>query len=410
MTHRSRRRFLSAALCGCAAGLSWVDVLAKLAPAQLTSLVPPNYQPVDADERGLWHLCDHLEKDIAASNLRIRDEGLNRYLQTVTHRMLDGQKSDVRVYAMRDPGFNASMAPNGMMIVNSGFLARIRNEAQMAAVIGHECGHYLRLHSVRNWRDRKTKSAVMAFVAVAGAGATGATGNNWYDLANAINNGLLLSMFSFSREMESEADAYGIKLMRDAGYAPHEASAVWSQLIEERKASAAARKKRYKDNSASSLSTHPPTTERMYALKGYAMEMEGRSRGAAAHESRKGEFISAIAPMRHAFIEEQVKQNDPGASLYLLNSLAQDGWDGVLRYNEGEVYRLRDEEGDARRAADAYAQAVQLDNPPAEAYRAHGYALLKASRTEEGLRALSRYLELHPDAADAAMVRFTLGR
>lgn len=409
MADHSRRQFLSHTLCGCALGLPFADALAKPAPAQMTSLISSNYQPSDADERGLWQLCERLEQDIAASNLRIRDEGLNRYLQNVTGRLLQGHAADVRIYAMRNPDFNASMAPNGMMIVNSGFLARVRNEAQMAAVLGHECGHYLRLHQVRNWRDKRTKSAVMAFVAVAGAGATGATGTNWYDIANTINSGLLASMFSFSREMESEADAFGIKLMRDGGYAPHEASAVWSQLIEERKAAAAARKKRYRDNSVSAFSTHPPTSERMFQLKAYAMEMEGRQRDEVTSETGKTEFVMAIAPLRQAFIEEQIKLNDPGANLYLLNSLAQDGWDGVLRYNEGEVYRLRDEEGDASRAADAYAQAIQFDNAPAEAYRAHGYALMKAGNNDAGRQALSRYLEIQPNAADASMIRFTLG-
>lgn len=250
----------------------------------------------------------------------------------------------------------------------------------------------------------------MAFIAVAGAGATGATGTNWYDLANAINSGLLASMFSFSREMENEADAFGIKLMRAAGYAPHEASAVWSQLIEERKAAAAARKKRYRDNSVSSFSTHPPTSERMFQLKAYAMEMEGRQRDEVLSETRRAEFLAALAPMRQSFMEEQIKLNDPGANLYLLNSLAQDGWDGVLRYNEGEVYRLRDEEGDAGRASEAYSQAVQFENAPPEAYRAHGYALMKAGNAEDGRRALARYLEIQPNAADAAMIRFTLGQ
>jgi len=409
MTDQSRRRFLSHSLCGCVFGLAGANALAKSTPGQLDALISSDYQPSDADERGLWHLCDRLEKEVAASNLLIRDEGLNTYLRNVTGRLLGSYRSDVRIYAMRNADFNASMTPNGMMIVNSGFLARVRNEAQMAAVLGHECGHYLRLHTVRNWRSMKAKSAVMAVVAIAGAGATGATGNNWYDLANAINTGLLASMFSFSREMEGEADAFGIKLMREAGYAPHEASAVWSQLIEERKAAAAARNKRYKDNSVSSFSTHPPSSERMFQLKAYAMEMEGRQREAVTSETGRAEFVAATAPMREAFIEEQIKLNDPGASLYLLNSLAQDGWDGVLRYNEGEVYRLRDEEGDAQRAADAFTQAVRFENAPAEAYRAHGYALLKAGANEDGLRALSRYLELEPNAADAAMIRFTLG-
>jgi regulator of sirC expression with transglutaminase-like and TPR domain len=70
---------------------------------------------------------------------------------------------------------------------------------------------------------------------------------------------------------------------------------------------------------------------------------------------------------------------------------------------------LRDESGDAQRAAESYAAALQFPDAPAEAYRAHGYAQLKSGNVEEGRRALARYLELRPDAADAAMVRFSLG-
>ena len=109
-------------------------------------------------------------------------------------------------------------------------------------------------------------------------------------------------------------------------------------------------------------------------------------------------------------LEEQVKLNDPGASLYLLQSLAQDGWDGQLRYFEGEVYRLRGDAGDDVRATQAYAAAVAFANAPAEAYRAHGYAQLRAGEREAGRQSLSRYLQLAPQAADAEMVRFSLSQ
>ena len=42
------------------------------------------------------------------------------------------------------------------------------------------------------------------------------------------------------------------------------------------------------------------------------------------------------------------------------------------------------------RAAQGYATAVQLPDAPAEAWRAHGYALLKAGRRDEGKQALGR--------------------
>ena len=34
-------------------------------------------------------------------------------------------------------------------------------------------------------------------------------------------------------------------------------------------------------------------------------------------------------------LDDQVKLNDPGASLYIINALAKDGWNGTLRYYEG---------------------------------------------------------------------------
>ena len=49
-------------------------------------------------------------------------------------------------------------------------------------------------------------------------------------------------------------------------------------------------------------------------------------------------------------LQEQIYLNDPGASLYLLQNLATDGWTGLLRFNEGEVYRLRNAKGDDLKA------------------------------------------------------------
>jgi Zn-dependent protease with chaperone function len=406
----SRRLLLVRGLCACALYATARSALARVLPGQLTQLVSPGYKPTDTDERGIWQACDRLEEELAASNLLVRNDALKDYVRGVTERLLGDAAADLRLYIVRNPEFNASMAPNGMTIVHTGLLARMRNEAQLAAVIGHESGHYLLRHAVRNWRDMKKKSATMAVLAIGGAAATGGTGANWYDLANAINIAIMLSLFSFSREMESEADAYGLKLMAAAHYPPSAAAQVWAQFIDERKASAAARKKQYKDKATSIVSTHPPTAERMADLTQSAAELEQAAGNGEHFDDRRAEWLAAVAPVRALLLDEQVKLNDPGASLFLLNSLARDGWDGTLRYFEGETYRLRDEEGDAGRAADSYAAAVRFGDAPPEAYRAHGYAELKAGRVEEGHRALTRYLELEPNAPDAAMVRFTLGQ
>jgi len=385
-------------------------MLAARESGLLTPVVTRDYAPQDLDERGMWDQCVNLEQQLETSNLRIRDPVLNEYLVGVMQRLLPNQADKIRVFAMWSADFNAAMFPNGMMIVNSGFLARARNEAQLAAVLGHESGHYLRRHSLQGWRNRRATSAVMAFVAVGAGAVSGATGSNWYDLANAINSGLLLSVFRYSRELEGEADSYGLQLMANAGYSPDAASKIWKQLIEERKASAAARKKKYRDGAAAALSTHPPTEERMGRLAADGMFIERAKQSGLTYDDGRERWLAATAALRPAFIDEQVKQNDPGASLYLIESLAVDGWDGTLRYYEGEAYRLRDEAGDADRAATSYAAAVEFPDAMPEAHRAHGYAQLKKGEVEAGRHALGRYLELRPDASDAAMVRFTLGQ
>jgi predicted Zn-dependent protease len=387
----SRRHLVSHGLCACVLGCAQ-PLAAKILASDLTPLIPPGYKPVDADERGLWQQCNTLEGDVAGSPLLLGDKRLTAYITGIMARLVPDRTAEVRVYVVRDPEFNAWMAPNGMLLVHTGLLARMRNEAQLAAVLGHECGHYLRRHIVQGWREMKSKTATAAFLS---AGLVGI----------AINPLLYRSLSSFSRSLESEADAYSLELLAAGGYPPHAAADIWSQLIAERKASAAERNKKYKDDSTSALSTHPPNAERLADLTDSASQME-RAGGHPPYEERRHQWQAAIAPHRASLIEEQLKLNDSGASLYLINALAQDGWDGTLRYYEGEVYRLR---GDAKLAADTYAAAVKFADAPPQAYRAYGYAQIKAGHPEEGRRALERYLELAPDAPDALMVRSMIG-
>jgi predicted Zn-dependent protease len=411
--HNSRRLFLAGA-GACAACLS-APAGARVLPTDLQPLMDANYEPLDADERGIWQSLERLEEAIRTSPRRFATPDLEAYTRGVVERLVGRATPDLRIYLMRESSFNASMAPSGMMIVHTGFMARVRNEAQFAAVLGHEAGHYFRQHSIEGYRSRRRKSATMAFVGAAAnvaAGASALSGNgganSWIDAANAINQALYMSVFQFNREQEAEADAYGITLMSRAGYSLESASQVWAQLIAERKASAAQRGAKYKDYSKSAFSTHPPSEDRMEDLADTAKHLT--KPGETPGDDGRTQWLAATDLHRPMFLDEQIKMNDPGASLYLLENLAQDGWTGLLRYNEGEVYRLRGTAGDDMKAAEAYAASIALPDAPAEAWRAHGYALLKTGKTPEGRAALNQYLEMKPDAKDAGIVRHTLAQ
>ena len=198
----------------------------------------------------------------------------------------------------------------------------------------------------------------------------------------------------------------GLKLISEAGYDPLAMPNTWQQLIEETEASARMRKKRPR-RGYSLFATHPAPASRMADLRASAQEVKGGMGETARGRER---YLKAISKYRQRLLDDQVKLNDPGASLYIIQNLAKDGWNGMLRYYEAEVWRLRGQRGDPERAAQGYAAAVQFPDAPPEAWRNYGYAELKAGRREQGKGALGRYLAMAPQATDAAMVRYSLAQ
>ena len=148
--------------------------------------------------------------------------------------------------------------------------------------------------------------------------------------------------------------------------------------------------------------THPTPEARMADLRLSAAEV---MKPGVAYDPRRASYLSAIADIRPTLLDDQVKLNDPGASQYIINTLAQDGWNGLLRFYEGEIWRLRNRADDDLRAAQGYAAAVLYPDAPADAWRWHGIMLSKAGKRGESRAALTRYLMMAPNAPDAPFVR-----
>ena len=97
-------------------------------------------------------------------------------------------------------------------------MLRVDSEAQLAAVLGHEIGHYLERHSIERLRSAKSSSAVGQF-----AGMFGVVG-----LIGAM--GLVAGQYAYSRDNERDADRIGLLLMNRAGYDAAEAAKVWEEI------------------------------------------------------------------------------------------------------------------------------------------------------------------------------------
>jgi predicted Zn-dependent protease len=395
----TRRSVLGAFGCACCLGTVGAAE-ARIPPRSMKPLIGPGHRPTAKDEQGMWQQFERVEQEIAGSNLLLGDPKLAAYLGGLAERVGGPAAKDLRVYVAHIPEFNAFMAPTGFMVVFTGLLLRMRDEAQLSGVIAHEAGHFLRRHQIRLWRDMKRKSDAFAFLAM-GAGVGGAAGGFYAgELVQLAQFGTILSLLNYNRELEAEADAIGVLQIAEAGYDPMAMPETWQQLIEESKASAAMRGKRYRRR-YSLLETHPAPETRMVDLRASAREMTTSS----TTERGRERYLRALGDHRKTLLDDQVKLNDPGASLYVIRNLAKDGWNGLLRYYEGEVWRLKGGKGDAQLAGQSYASAIRYPDAPPEAWRAHGYHLLKEGRRDEGRAALNRYLALAPRAPDAAMVR-----
>jgi predicted Zn-dependent protease len=371
----------------------------------MVPLIGPGYRPTDIDEVGMWQQMDRVEEEIAGSNLLLKDPQLTGYLRDLIGSVGGPAAKDMRIYLARVPEFNAMMFPTGFSVVFTGLLLRMRNEAQLAGVIAHESGHFLRKHQIRSWRDTKRKSDLFAIGSLALAGAGAAGGFYAGDIAQLAQLGTIMSLFQYSRAMEAEADAMGARLLAEQGYPAAEMATTWQQLVGEEEASARYRRKR-RDRGFSLFRTHPSPESRMADLRISAAEVTLPGR---AYDNRRGRYMQAISPVRHMLLDDQVKLNDPGASQYLVETLARDGWDGSLRYFEAEVWRLRNRPGDQDRAALGYAAATAYPDAPADAWRWHGLSLMKQGRQAEGRTALMRYLRMKPDAPDAPFMRQMIG-
>jgi predicted Zn-dependent protease len=387
-----------------AASLTTGVAEARVRPQDMVPLVGPGFKPTDKDEQGIWQLMDRAEEEISGSNLLMNDPQLTGYLKNLIGKVGGPAAKDFRIYLARIPDFNAMMFPTGFAVIFSGLLLRMRNEAQLAGVIAHESGHFLRRHMIRSWRDQRRKTDILSIGAMM-AGVGGAAGGVYLgDYVQLAQLGTILSLFQYSRAMEAEADAMGARLIADSGYPPVEMANVWQQLIGEENASARYRGKRRRRGSI--FDTHPSPDSRMADLKISAAEVTVPGK---AYDNGRARYLAQIGAIRPMLLDDQVKLNDPGASNYLIQTLAQDGWNGLLRFYEGEIWRLRNRSGDEARAAQSYAAAVVYPDAPADAFRWHGIALLKSGRTGEAKAAFARYLTMKPDAPDAAWVRQMVG-
>jgi len=112
---------------------------------------------------------------------------------------------------------NAFALPGGKVFFSRGLLERMSNEAQVAAVMGHEVGHVTAMHI-----GERMSQAMLTQGLIAGLGVAGEVSDNaWLQVLGAGGQvGGSLYLLKFGRDQESESDRLGMRYMVKNGYNP----------------------------------------------------------------------------------------------------------------------------------------------------------------------------------------------
>ncbi len=373
--------------------------LLACASSEPVRVATPGSRPTaGSDEDALWYAMQRSERELQSSPQLVRDPALNAYVRGVACKVAADYCADLRVYIVEQPWFNAMMAPNGMLIVWTGALLRVRNEAELAFVIGHEAGHYRAQHVLRQWRRSKDVSALMSAFEVASAGVGVPIAGQLGALAG------YAALFSFSREQEREADRLGFAAMVARGYDPQSGVELWARMLREEDS------KTY-GKSWPAFASHPPTRERLDDIRAAVAAIAISANRAHGSERNVAAYRAATHPFLAHWLDAELARRQYAASILVVSELLVDASTddrALLSFYLGEAYRRRANPTDRAEAARWYAQAIALPDPPAAAWRERGMALRDAGQRSEAADALRRYLDLAGNASDRAFVEHDL--
>jgi predicted Zn-dependent protease len=196
-----------------------------------------------------------LDAEVRSQVILEPDPVVVRYVQQIGNQIVraaPAQPYPFHFKVVDDDEINAFAGPAGYVYVHTAILKKARNVSEVAGVVAHEVGHVVRRHIAQNYNRAKNANMLKEAGVVAAALAVGGPVAN---LAN-LGGGLAAMAYvnSFSREAESEADAFAVEVLPKAGYDPHGLVTFFQTIQRE-----------YGDGGLSFLESHPAASDRIEA-------------------------------------------------------------------------------------------------------------------------------------------------
>jgi beta-barrel assembly-enhancing protease len=232
-------------------------------------------------------LGKQLDQKIQSELKLLDDPEVNAWVRSVGARVAAPSEKErapvgVRFYVVDDPKtVNAFAIPGGSIYVYSGLLLKVRDEAELAGVLGHEVGHVAGRHAAQ-------QLSRLYGVQLIGGLALGQNPSMLAQLgASVVAQGYLMR---HSRGQERDADRRGVGYLYATNYDPRGMAGFFEQLGQMRKSQPGALERMF--------ASHPEPDARAREVRGLVAQ-NGGPRGetkpevAATMKSRLSQFYAS---------------------------------------------------------------------------------------------------------------------
>ncbi|MFC5300097.1 M48 family metalloprotease [Azospira restricta] len=350
----------------------------------------------EADERSVdARVSPHqFSRDLGA----VQDAALNRYLGEVGNRLDDTTHRPTMPYSYRALNanyVNAYTFPGGAVGVTRGILVELDDEAELAALLGHELGHVNARHAAQQQGRSLLAQAAVAGVNLA---ARDARWGSVIGLGSQVGASALLS--GYSRDDEREADALGQEYMVRGGY-PAAGMVRLQQLLvdQEREAPGIVQ---------TMFSTHPMSRERRDTAQQLAETRYAASRG---RDPQRARFMDSTAGLRQLKPTiDDLKRGETAMAKKDYRSAEADFASAVKRTPQDYAANLRMAQclqatGRGRQALDYADSARRIYPQEAQAHKVAGVLALELRDPAQAFQRLDEYDRLLPGDAGVTFLK-----
>lgn len=321
----------------------------------------------------------------------LQDRALNTYLDQTGKKIASKTHRPHMPYSFRGVNatyINAYTFPGGSVAATRGILLNLRNEAELAGLLGHELGHVNARHTAEQMSKSMVSTAVIGGLA-AYAGTKGAIYGEMASKLGMIGAGALLA--HYSRDNEREADALGMEYMVGAGYNPNGLVGLMDMLrgMSKHKPSAI----------ELMFATHPMSDERYRTAIQKSQTRYQSAQNLPMHRDRYMDHTATLRALKSAINEMQngesalAKQNYSDAEVHFRKALkkAPEDYAGLLMMSKCQLVQKKYAEAQryARTATAVYPQEAQ-------AYHLIGIAKINTSDFDAAYEAFTTYEKLLP--------------